>query len=94
MCFTKFLQGDEFGLISSNSSMFGRYLVVEESLLRDSVKSPLKGGKGEWSITVRFSIPVHDCNMLVASWVTMTLKVQEMLETYGDICLLKLNCKK
>jgi hypothetical protein len=44
MRFSKFLQGDEFGLISSNSSMFGRYSVAEESPLKDSVKSPLKGG--------------------------------------------------
>jgi len=78
MRFSKILQGDEFGLISSNSSMFGRYLVAEESLLKDSVKSPLRGGKGEWSIIVRFSIPVRDCNMLAASWVIMTLKVQEV----------------
>ncbi|CAK9236595.1 unnamed protein product [Sphagnum troendelagicum] len=61
MRFSEFLQGDEFGLISS---MVGRYSVAEESPLRDSVKSPLKGGKGEWSITVRFSIPMRDCNML------------------------------
>jgi hypothetical protein len=78
MRFSEFLQGDEFGLISSNSSMVGRYSVAEESPLRDSVKSPLRGGKGEWSITVRFSIPVRDCNMLAASWVKMTLKVQEV----------------
>jgi hypothetical protein len=79
MCFSKFLQGDEFGLISSNFSMFGRYSVAEESPLRDSVKSPLRGGgKGKWSLTVRFSIPVRDNNMLAASWVTMTLKVKEM----------------
>jgi hypothetical protein len=78
MRFSKFLQGDEFGLISSNSSMFGRYSIVEESPLKDLVKSPLRGGKGEWSVIVRFSIPVHDCNMLAASWVIMTLKVQEV----------------
>jgi hypothetical protein len=77
-CISKFLQGDEFGLISSNSSMFGRYLVVQESPLRDSMKSPLRGGKGEWSVTMKLSIPVRDCNMLVASWVTVTLKMQEM----------------
>jgi hypothetical protein len=77
MRFSKFLQGDEFGLIS-NSSMFGKYLVAKESLLRDSMKSPLRGGKGEWSVTVKFSIPVRDCNMLAASWVTVTLKVQEV----------------
>ncbi len=58
--------------------MFGRYSVAEESPLRDSVKSPLRGGQGEWSVTVRFSIPVCDYNMLAASWVTMTLKVQEI----------------
>jgi hypothetical protein len=78
MRFSKFLQGDEFGLISSNSSMFGRYSVAEESPLKDSMKSPLRGGKGEWSITVRFSIPVRAYNMLAASWVTVTLKVQEV----------------
>jgi hypothetical protein len=78
MRFSKFLQGDEFGLISSNSSMFGRYSVAEESPLKDSVKSPLRGGKGEWSVTMKSSIPVHDCNMLAASWFTMTLKVQEV----------------
>ncbi len=58
--------------------MFGKYLVAEEFPLRDSVKSPLKGGKGEWFVTMRFSIPVRDCNMLAASWVTVTLKVQEV----------------
>jgi hypothetical protein len=78
MRFSKFLQGDEFGLISSNSSMFGRYSVTQESPLRDSVKYHFRGGKAEWSVTVRFSIPVRDCNMLAASWVTMTLKVQEV----------------
>jgi len=70
MRFSKFLQGDEFGLISSNSSMFCRYSVIEES--------PFQGGKGEWSVTMRFSIPMRDYNMLTASWVTMTLKVQEV----------------
>jgi hypothetical protein len=72
MRFSKFLQGDEFGLISSNSSMFGKYSIVEESPLKDLVKSPLRGGKGEWFI------PVCDCNMLAASWVIVTLKVQEV----------------
>jgi hypothetical protein len=75
MHFSKFLQGDEFRLISSNSSMFGRYLVVEESSLKDTVKSPLGDGKGEWFIIMSFSIQVHDCNMLATSWVTMTLKM-------------------
>jgi hypothetical protein len=78
MRFSKFLQGDEFGLISSNSSMFGRYSVAEESPLRDSVKSPLRGGKGEWFVIVRFSIAVRDCNMLAVSLVIVTLEVQEV----------------
>jgi len=55
--------------------MFGRYLVVEESSLKDTVKSPLGDGKGEWFIIMSFSIQVHDCNMLATSWVTMTLKM-------------------
>jgi hypothetical protein len=72
-------KGDEFGLISSNSSMFGRYSIVEEFPLGDLVKSPLRGGKGEWSITMRFFILVRDFNMLAAnSWVIVTLKVHEM----------------
>ncbi len=58
--------------------MFGRYSIADESPLKDSVKSPFRGGKGEWSVIVRYSIPVRDCNMLAASWVTVTLKVQEV----------------
>jgi hypothetical protein len=38
----------------------------------------LTGGKGEWLVTVRFSIPMRDYNMLAASWVTVTLKVLEV----------------
>jgi hypothetical protein len=45
-------KGDEFKLISCNSSMFDRYLVAEEFLLRNLVKSPLRVGKGEWSMEV------------------------------------------
>ncbi len=61
--------------------MFGRYSVAEGSPLRDLVKSTLRNGKGEWSVTVRFSIPVCDYNMLAASWVKLLDGTQEQVSS-------------